>query len=99
MSLIPFGDKIVVLATEEPDSTTTPSGIFLPDSQRNRNMPQEGVVVSVGTGTTNANGFTPISVAVGDKVVFYRNAGTPIKDDDGVEYLVMAESNVIVKRA
>ena len=98
MNLIPLGDKIVVLPNEEPDLTTTPSGIMLPPSAQRGTPTLEGTVVAVGTGTTNALGLIPLTLTCGDKVLFYRNAGTSVKDDDEVEYLVMRESDVIVKR-
>lgn len=90
--LKPLADRVVieVLAKEE----KTKSGIVLPDTA-NKEKPQEGKVVAVGTGKIADNG-TRIAMEVkeGDRVVFSKYAGTEIKID-GKEYLILAEKDVL----
>ncbi len=60
-----------------------------------RKKPQEGRVVGVGPGGRDENGkLTPIDVKVGDRVLFGKWSGTEVKID-GVEYLIMKESDIM----
>lgn len=91
MNIQPLGDRVVikVLETEE----KTKSGIVLPDTAKEK--PQEGEVKAVGTGRVSDTGErVPLEVAVGDKVIFAKYAGTEIKID-GEEYLIMSERDIL----
>lgn len=91
MQLKPLGDRVVVQPIEREERTS--SGIYLPDTAKEK--PQEGKVVAVGSGRLLQNGErTPVSVAVGDRVLFAKYAGTEVKID-GVEYLIMNESEIL----
>jgi chaperonin GroES len=77
------------LAQEE----KTKSGIVLPDTAKEK--PQEGEVLAVGPGKIADNGSRmPMEIKAGDKVIYSKYAGTEIKMD-GVEYLVLRESDVL----
>lgn len=90
---IPLGDRIIVKATE--DEPTTASGLVLPDSAKEK--PQEGEVVAVGSGRVTDEGKTiPMEIKVGDKIVYSKYSGTEYKDNDQ-EYLILRESDVLVK--
>ena len=92
-SLQPLGDRIVVKAVEQ--ETQTKSGIYIPDSAKER--PQEGSVIAVGPGRVTDDGNRlAMSVAVGDNVIYSKFAGTEF-EDDGEEYLIMRETDVLVK--
>ncbi len=91
--LQPLGDRIVVKAVEQ--ETQTKSGIYIPDSAKER--PQEGSVIAVGPGKVNDDGTrAAMDVAVGDTVIYSKFAGTEF-EEDGEEYLVMRETDVLAK--
>ncbi len=87
----PLFDRVVIERTEE--ATQTASGLFLPETAKEK--PAEGVVVAVGNGRVNDKGeATPLSVKVGDKVLFGKYAGTEIKVQ-GVERLILREDDIL----
>ncbi|MDS1029189.1 co-chaperone GroES [Bacillota bacterium LX-D] len=91
MNIKPLGDRVVikVLSSEE----KTKSGIVIPDTAKEK--PQEGEVVAVGTGRALDNGQkAALEVAVGDKVIYSKYAGTEVKLD-GEEYLIVRESDIL----
>ena len=92
MNIKPLGDRVIVkpLAEEE----ITASGIVLPDTV-DKEKPEQGEVVAVGPGKRLDNGeIVPVSVKVGDKVVFRQYSPDEIKVD-GDEVLVISESDII----
>ncbi len=92
-SLQPLGDRIVVKAVEQ--ETQTKSGIYIPDSAKER--PQEGSVIAVGPGRVTDDGNRlAMSVVIGDNVIYSKFAGTEF-EDDGEEYLIMRETDVLAK--
>ena len=91
--LQPLGDRIVVKAVEQ--AAQTKSGIYIPDSAKER--PQEGSVIAVGPGRLNDDGTRlEMGVAVGDVVIYSKFAGTEF-EEDGEEYLIMKETDVLAK--
>ena len=94
MNLQPLGDRVVVKPLSEEDSKT-PSGIYIPDTAKEK--PQEGEVVAVGPGEPNDNGekIKP-DVEKGDKVVYSKYGGTEIKVD-GIEYLILSSRDILAK--
>ena len=94
MNLQPLGDRVVVKPLSEEDSKT-PSGIYIPDTAKEK--PQEGEVVAVGPGEPNDNGekITP-DVEEGDKVVYSKYGGTEIKVE-GTEYLILSSRDILAK--
>ena len=91
--LEPLNDRIVVKAIEQEDQTK--SGIFIPDSAKER--PEEGNVIAVGPGRLNDEGTRiPMDVAVGDSAIYSKFAGTDF-EEDGEEYLIMKEADVLAK--
>lgn len=85
VSFKPNEDRILVepAAAEE----KTASGIIIPDTAKEK--PQEGVVIAVGEGTSDK----PVTVKVGDKVLYGKYSGTELTLD-GAEYLIMRNSDV-----
>jgi chaperonin GroES len=93
MNLQPLGDRIIVEVLEE--EQTTVSGIVLPDTAKEK--PQRGRVVAAGPGSRNDAGErVPLDLADGDTIIFSKYGGTEIKVD-GVEYLILRESDVLAK--
>ncbi len=91
--LQPLGDRIVVKAVEQ--ETQTKSGIYIPDSAKER--PQEGSVIAVGPGKVNDDGTRAVmDVVVGDTIIYSKFAGTEF-EEDGEEFLVMRETDVLAK--
>ena len=91
-SVRPLHDKILVRRDEA--QSKTDSGIFLPESGKDK--PKTGTVEAVGTGALNTDTGEriPLTVKKGDKVIFSSYAGTEIKLD-GQELLIMGEDDVL----
>jgi chaperonin GroES len=92
MNLKPLGDRLIVkaIAAEE----VTKSGIILPDTV-DKEKPEQGEVVAVGPGKLMENGERAApSVAVGNKVLFKKYSPDEVKVE-GVEYLVLEESDIL----
>jgi chaperonin GroES len=91
MNVRPLFDRILVKRNEEP--TKTKSGLFLPETSKEK--PSEGTVLAVGAGRVSDDGkVTALTVAVGDRVVFGKYAGTEIKID-GEDRLILREDDVL----
>ena len=95
MKLKPLGDRVIVKAVEEEE--TTASGIVLPDTAKEK--PQRGKVLAVGDGKVADDGKrVPIDVSDGDEVLYSKYGGTEITID-GEDLLVLRESDVLAKVA
>jgi len=93
MNLKPLGDRIIVEALEE--EQTTASGIVLPDTAKEK--PQRGRVLAVGPGARDDDGaYVPLDLEEGDEIVFSKYGGTEIKVGAD-EYLILRESDVLAK--
>ncbi len=93
MKFTPLGERLIVKPLEE--EQTTSSGIILPDTAKEK--PQEGEVVAVGAGrVTDEGARVPMEIQTGDRIIYSKYAGTEYKDD-GQEYLILRESDVLAK--
>jgi chaperonin GroES len=81
----PLADRVVV--EPSPAETKTISGIIIPDTAQEK--PQRGVVVAVGNGKKDE----PMTVKVGDTILYGKYAGTEFKFE-GKDYLIMRESDI-----
>ncbi len=91
MKVRPLGDKVLVKRVEA--QTQTKSGIFLPESAKEK--PQEAQVIAIGDGKALDNGKrAEFQVKKGDKVIIGKWGGTEIKVD-GTEYLILAEDDIL----
>ncbi len=81
----PIADRVVVEAA--PAEEKTASGLYIPDTAKEK--PVRGVVVAVGDGKKDE----PLTVKVGDEVLYGKYAGTEITYE-GKEYLIMRESDI-----
>ncbi len=92
MKLKPLSNNVIVkaLLSEE----ITKSGIVLPDTI-DKEKPEKGEIIACGAGKLLDNGqVAPMSVKVGDQVMFKKYSPDEIKID-GQEYLVLSESDII----
>jgi chaperonin GroES len=85
INIKPLADRVLV--EPAPAEEKTASGLFIPDTAKEK--PQKGVVVAVGTGKKDE----PLTVKVNDTVLYGKYAGTEITID-GKEYLIMRESDI-----
>ena len=88
----PLNNRVLVKRFK---AQTTKGGIILPDTAQEK--PKEGEVVAVGPGLRDEEGQVhPITVKVGDRVLFSSYAGTEIKDQSSEEeYLIMSEEDIL----
>ena len=95
MTLKPLDDRVVVQPVEAEEKTA--GGIVLPDAAKEK--PQRGTVKAVGPGRLLETGERcPLSVAVGDQVLFSKYGGTDI-EVDGKEVKILRESDILAKLA
>ncbi len=85
INMKPIADRVVVEAA--PAEEKTASGLYIPDTAKEK--PVRGVVVAVGDGKKDE----PLTVKVGDEVLYGKYAGTEITYE-GKEYLIMRESDI-----
>ena len=89
--LRPLGDRVVIKPT--PREEMTKSGIVLPDTAKEK--PQEGEVLSVGPGKILDDGKREaIDVAVGDKVLYAKYAGTEFKVEEQ-DLLILSQKDIL----
>jgi chaperonin GroES len=88
----PLGDRAVVKPMEREEKTA--GGIILPDTV-SKERPQQGTVLAIGEGRRDESGkLIPMSINVGDTVLFAKYSGTEFKLDE-VEYLIIAEKDIL----
>ena len=93
--VMPLGDRVLVKPFKPEDAhKTTSFGIIIPDTSA-KEKPEQGTVVAVGPGKKNEDGrVVPMSVKVGDKVMFSKYGFDEIKVND-VEYYIVTESSIL----
>lgn len=89
----PLGDRILLKPFSPEEMNTTVSGIIIPDTV-SKEKPEQGKVIAVGEGRWDDGKKIPVSVKVGDKVVFSRYGYEEIKFD-GAEYYILKEENIL----
>jgi chaperonin GroES len=91
MKIRPLHDRIIVKRLDEEKKTA--SGIVIPDTAAEK--PDQGEVISVGTGRRSDNGvLIPLDVHAGDRVLFGKYSGQTVRVK-GDEYLVMKEEDIM----
>ncbi|MEM7301648.1 MAG: co-chaperone GroES [Pseudomonadota bacterium] len=87
----PLHDRVVVRRVDS--ETKTAGGIIIPDSAQEK--PQEGEIVSVGSGARDESGkIVELDVKAGDRVLFGKWSGTEVKIG-GEDLLIMKESDIM----
>ena len=95
IKLQPLADRVVVKPIEREEKTK--SGIYLPDTAKEK--PQEGEVLAVGPGRIGEDGKRIVpDVKVGDIVIYAKYGGTDIKIDDE-ELVILRESDILARKA
>ena len=93
--LQPLADRVLVKPIEKEEMTK--SGIYLPDTAKEK--PQEGEVIAVGPGKMSEDGQRiAIDIKVGDTVIYAKYGGTEIKVDDE-ELIILRESDILAKKS
>jgi chaperonin GroES len=91
MKFRPLHDRVVVTRIDAEGKSA--GGIIIPDTAKEK--PTEGEVIAVGPGGRDESGkLVPIDLRKGDRVLFGKWSGTEVKID-GVEYLIMKESDIM----
>ena len=91
MNIRPLFDRVLVQRNDEP--TKTKSGLFLPETAKEK--PIEGTVIAAGNGKVTEDGkVRPLAVKAGDKIVFGKYAGTEVKVD-GQDRLILREDDIL----
>ena len=89
--LKPLGDRVVIRVLEQEEKTA--SGIFLPDTAKEK--PSQGEVIAVGSGKLlDVGKRLALDVKVGDKIIFSKYAGTEVKFE-GTDYLIVSERDIL----
>lgn len=86
LKIQPLSDRVMVEPQEA--ETKTSSGIYIPDSAKEK--PQQGKIVAVGKGKKDHK----MTVKVGDLVLYGKYSGTELKFD-GKDYLIMREDDIL----
>lgn len=86
INIKPLADRVLI----EPAAaeTQTSSGLYIPDTAKEK--PQKGIVVAVGPGTKE----NPVTLSVGDTVLYGKYAGTELQHD-GKDFLIMKENDIL----
>ena len=92
MNIKPLADRVVIKMVETEE--TTKSGIVLPGTAKEK--PQVAEIVAVGPGGVVEGKEVVMEVAVGDKVIVSKYAGTEVKLD-GEEYTILRQSDILAK--
>lgn len=91
MNIKPLHDKVLIKRVDE--ETRTAGGIIIPDTAKEK--PSEGIVEAIGNGFRTEDGkILPMSVKVGDRVLFAKWGGTEIKLG-GETRLIIKESDIL----
>ena len=86
----PLSDRVVVRAMEETEQMR--GGLFIPDTAKEK--PQQGEIVAIGPGKYEDGKLIPMTVKVGDKVLYGKYSGTEVTIDDEA-LLILRESDVL----
>src|SRR5213080_1261546 len=90
VKVTPLSDRVVLRALEESEQMR--GGLYIPDTAKEK--PQQGEIVAVGPGKYEDGKLVPMSVKVGDKVLYGKYSGTEITLDNE-QYLILRESDVL----
>ena len=94
VKLQPLADRVVVKPV--PKEEKTKSGIYIPDTAKER--PQEGDIIAVGPGRLTEDGKRiAMDLKVGDRVIYAKYGGSEIKIEDQ-DLVIMRESDILAKK-
>ncbi len=90
VKITPLSDRVVVKASE--DTEQMRGGLYIPDTAKEK--PQQGEIIAAGPGKYEDGKLVPMSVKIGDKVLYGKYSGTEITLDNE-QYLILRESDVL----
>ena len=90
VKITPLSDRVVVKASE--DTEQMRGGLYIPDTAKEK--PQQGEIIAAGPGKYEDGKLVPMSVKVGDKVLYGKYSGTEITLDNE-QFLILRESDVL----
>ena len=90
VKISPLADRVVVKASE--DTEQMRGGLYIPDTAKEK--PQQGEIIAAGPGKYEDGKLVPMSVKVGDKVLYGKYSGTEVTVD-GEQLLILRESDVL----
>jgi chaperonin GroES len=87
----PLGNRVLIKRTA---AQSTKGGIILPDSAQEK--PKQGEIVAIGEGKHDKEGnVIPMSLKIGDIVLFTSYSGTEVNSEEDKDYLIMSEEDVM----
>lgn len=94
LNIKPLGDRVLIVPLNPVEGSLTKSGIIIPETV-DKEKPHQGKVLAVGPGGRADTGeLIPMSVKVGQKVVFSKYSPDEIKIDEK-EYYIISESSIL----
>jgi chaperonin GroES len=90
VKISPLADRVVIKTTEETEQMR--GGLYIPDTAKEK--PQQGEIIAAGPGKYEDGKLVPMSVKVGDKVLYGKYSGTEITLDGDI-VLILRESDVL----
>jgi chaperonin GroES len=90
VKITPLSDRVVVKASE--DTEQMRGGLYIPDTAKEK--PQQGEIIAAGPGKYEDGKLVPMTVKVGDKVLYGKYSGTEITLDNE-QFLILRESDVL----
>ncbi|MCX7909951.1 MAG: co-chaperone GroES [Ignavibacteria bacterium] len=91
MNLTPMHDRVIIKPSQPEE--VTKGGIIIPDTAKEK--PMQGEVIAVGPGKMTEDGkLIPLTVKVGDKVLYGKYSGTEV-EINGEQFLIMRESDIL----
>ncbi|MEK7505370.1 MAG: co-chaperone GroES [Patescibacteria group bacterium] len=93
IGLNPLSDRVVLKPTEEKGESKTASGLYIPESGKDTGL-KKGEVVAIGPGKWEDGAYHPVSVSVGDEVLYQWGEKITYKN---VEYVVVRDGEIVAK--
>jgi chaperonin GroES len=93
MKFRPLANRVLI---KREKFAKTKGGILLPDMAKEK--PQIGEVIAVGPGAVDEHGkLQPLSLQIGDKILFSSYAGTVVtpKSTEEEEFLILSEDDIL----
>ncbi|MDR1335180.1 MAG: co-chaperone GroES [Holosporaceae bacterium] len=91
VNFTPLKDKVLIKRLDQEE--TSPGGIIIPDTAKEK--PVEGEILAVGPGSCDEKGnIHALDVKVGDRVLFAKWGGSEVKIE-GEEYIILKESDIL----
>ena len=92
MKIKPLSDRILVEPVKQEEKTK--SGILLPDTAE-KDKPEQGLVLAVGSGRKTSKGPIPLEVKVGDKIIYKSGYGAEKIEMGDKECVIIKEEDIL----